>query len=178
VTREDMAKGMALLSTAFNRPLTAELMEVFHSVLGPRLSAGRWERAVLQALEKEAFFPAPAVLLRHGTADDTSSSRAVEAFESILSCYAGGHHLDARDVAAQFGMAARDAFLAAGGRATFDAIGGEGQERARSFALRDFTATWKERVLASPTAAISSGEERADLEAGAPNANSSAAVTS
>jgi hypothetical protein len=177
VTREETAKGLALLGTAFNRALSDELVGVYHGVLARKLSAVQWERAVCRALEAETFFPPPAVLLRYGVANGSLAARASEAFEVILECYSSGEHLRHDEIAGRFGKAARDAYLAAGGRAVFDLVGGEGQERARSFALRDFTAAWRETVEADAMAALPPGnEDRAELEAGDPGPDDARAL--
>lgn len=166
-----MAAGLAALGAAFNREVTPQVAQVYHGVLGPKLDAQQWERAVRGALAGEQFFPPPAVLLRYGSATGAIAARAAEAFDAILSGYENGKHLSAGEVADRYGLAARDAFLAAGGRAVFDIIGGEGQDKARSFALRDFRDAWREVVEADPALALPSGNDGRELAAGDPSRN-------
>jgi hypothetical protein len=161
-----MAEGLAALGVAFGREITGALANVYHGVIGPRLSAVQWETAVRRALEAETFFPPPATLLRYGLAGSARPAQAGEAFEGILSAYASGNHLGAHDVERVYGRAARDGFLAAGGRAVFEVVGGEGQERARAFALRDFREAWIERVETDATAGLPPGQEAPQIDGG------------
>jgi len=110
---------MALLSTAFNRALTAELVEVYHGVLGPRLETAEWERAVRRVLEVESFFPPPAVLLRYGRADGAPQVQAITAYDEIVSAFEGGQPVGPREVCERYGEAAMEAFVSAGGSRAF-----------------------------------------------------------
>lgn len=156
MTRADMARGMALLSTAFNRALTDELVSVYHAVIGSKLDSAGWERAVRRALEAESYFPAPAVLLRYGRGDGAPQARAVEMYERILRDYEQGRHLGPREVQEQYGTAAMEAFVAAGGTRAFD----EYLEGGGPFRRKAFVEAWLETTEQEPARALPAGEER------------------
>jgi len=63
-----MAAGLTALGHAFNREVTPQVADVYHGVIGPKLNAAQWERAVRRALDAETFFPPPAVLPRRWVA--------------------------------------------------------------------------------------------------------------
>lgn len=161
MTRQDMAKGMALLSTAFNRQLTDELVEVYHGVIGPKLDAAQWERAVRRCLDAEVFFPPPAVLLRYGLADGSPQARAVEAYERILAEFEAGRPMGPREVLEVVGRSAMEAFVAAGGHRAF--VWCEPDDE--PFRRKAFVEAWIDVTEQEPKAAIPSGEERRLLDA-------------
>ena len=133
-----MAAGLAALGAAFNREVTPHMAEVYHGVLGPKLDAAEWERAVRRSLEAESYFPPPAVLLRYGLSDGAPQARAGEVYERILSDYESGRHLSPRDVSEKYGTAAMEAFVSAGGTRAFD----EFQEGGGPFRRKAFIEAW------------------------------------
>lgn len=161
MTREDMAKGLALLSTAFNRALTAELVAVHHAVIGARLDAHQWERAVRRALEAEAFFPPPAVLLRYGLADGAPEARAVEFYDRILNDFECGDPIGQREVLLKYGPAAMEGFVAAGGLRAFSWCEPDGEP----FRRKAFVEAWVETSSQDPAKALS-GATQSRVEAG------------
>jgi hypothetical protein len=150
MTREDMAKGLALLSTAFGRQLTGELVEVYHGVVGPRLDAPQWERAVRRVLEAESFFPPPAVLLRYGLAGGLPEARAVEVYDRIVGDFESGREAGPRDIREQYGTAAAEAFCAAGGTRAFAWC----EPRDEPFRRKAFVEGWVETVGQDPWYAL------------------------
>lgn len=155
MTRSDMAKGMALLSTAFNRALTDEVLAVYHAVIGPKLDAAGWERAVRRALEAESFFPPPAVLLRYGQAEGAPAARAMELYEQIVRHYECGEQLGPRDVRERYGEAAMDAFVAAGGTRAFAWC----EPASEPFRAKEFREAWLEVTDQEPARALPAGGE-------------------
>lgn len=156
MTREDMAKGMAILSTAFWRQLTAELVEVYHAVIGARLDAQQWERGVRRALEAESFFPPPAVLLRYGLADGAPQARAVELYDRIVDHYERGENLGPREISERYGTAAMESFVSAGGSRAFGWCDPHGEQ----FRRKAFVEAWCEVTEQEPATALPAGEER------------------
>jgi hypothetical protein len=153
MTRDDMAKGMALLSTAFNRALTDELVEIYHGVIGPKLDAARWERAVRRALDSETFFPPPAVLLRYGLAEGSPQARAVEAYDRILAEFEGGRPMGPREVLQLLGRAAMEAFIAAGGHRAFTWCDPDDEP----FRRKAFVEAWIDVIEQEPALALPEG---------------------
>ncbi len=153
MTREDTAKGMALLSTVFNRALTAELVEVYHGVLGSKLDAQQWERGVRRSLEAESFFPPPAVLLRYALQDGAPQARAVEVYERILRHYESGEQLGPREVRIKFGEAAMEAFVSAGGTRAFSWC----EPASVPFRTKAFVEAWVDVTEVEPMTALPAG---------------------
>lgn len=172
MTREDMAKGLALLSTAFNRTLTDELAEVYHGVVGPRLDAPQWERAVRRCLEAESFFPPPAVLLRYGLADGLPQARAVEVYDSIVGNFESGREAGPRVIGEWYGTAAMEAFCAAGGHRAFAWC----EPRDEPFRRKAFVEGWVETVSQDPAFALPPGEEVKALPEGDPSKTEAATI--
>src|SRR6185295_18405846 len=143
----------ALLSTAFNRGLTPEVVQLYHGVIGPKLDAQQWERAVQRSLEAESFFPPPAVLLRYGAADGSAQARALEFYDRILRHYESGDELGPREVRERYGTAAMEAFVAAGGTRAFSWC----EPASEPFRRRDFANAWVEMVEQEPLAALAAG---------------------
>lgn len=156
MTRQDMAKGMALLGTAFNRVLTGELLEVYQAVIGPQLDAGQWERAVRRALEAESFFPPPAVLLRYGKADGAAETRAAEFYERILGHYECGENLGPREIRERYGIAAMEAFVSSGGTRAFSWC----EPKDQPFRRKEFLKAWLEVTEQEPATALPAGDSQ------------------
>lgn len=55
--------GLAILAGAFGRMVDAPVQKAYWRVLAPKLSIEEFEHAVGQAIEKETYWPSPAVLL-------------------------------------------------------------------------------------------------------------------
>lgn len=161
MTRHDMARGMAFLSTAFNRQLTDELVAVYHAVVGAKLDTAQWERAVRRALEAETFFPPPAVLLRYGLADGSPQARAVEAYNRILAEFEAGRPMGPREVLDVVGRSAMEAFVAAGGHRAF--VWCEPDDE--PFRRKAFVEAWIDVTEQEPKAALPGGEDRRLLDA-------------
>jgi len=153
--KAEIAKGLALLSTAFNRVLTPEVVRLYREVISPKLDAQQWERAVKRALEAESFFPPPAVLLRYGAADGSPRARALEFYDRIIRHYESGDELGPREVRERYGDAAMDAFVAAGGSRAFSWC----EPKDEPFRRRDFANAWVEVVEQEPKAALAAGVE-------------------
>jgi len=151
--------GMVALGVGFNREITADVLDVYGRVLSRRLDTKQWERAVTRALEAERFFPPPTVLLRYGIADGAPQARAGEAYAAILSRFEGGRAMGPREVREQFGEAAFDAFVAAGGTRAFERC----EPRDEPFRLKRFVEAWTETVDQSPERALPEGDRPAGL---------------
>ena len=154
ISKAEMAKGMALLSTAFNRELTREVIELYQAVIGPRLDAQAWEHAVKQSLSRETFFPPPAVLLSYGLSEGAPLTRAVTVYEQIVREYECGRHLGPREVRDQFGAAAMDSFVAAGGTRAFEWC----EPESEPFRRKAFAETWVEVTEQDPSKALPAPE--------------------
>ena len=157
----EMATGMAALAVAFNREVDAHVAEVYHTVLGPRLDAAGWQRAVRRALEAESFFPPPAVLLRYGASEGLPQARAVEFYDAIVSCFERGEGLGPSEVTARYGTAAMEAFCAAGGNRAFAWC----EPRDEPFRRKAFVQGWVETVAVDPALALPPGEAKLALPA-------------
>ena len=153
----EMAAGLAALGAAYNREIAPQVAKVYHGVLGAKLTAEQWERAVRRALECESFFPPPAVLLRYGQAEGAPQARAVEVYEALLREYECGRHLGPRDVMERFGAAAMEGFLAAGGTRAFEWCEPDGQP----FRRKAFVEGWLETTEQDPAKALPAGEFKA-----------------
>lgn len=156
MSREEVAAGLAVLGAAFNREITADVARVFHGVLGQRLEAEQWERAVRRALECESFFPPPAVLLRYGEADGAPQARAVEVYERVVRDYECGRHLGPREVEEQYGAAAMEAFVSAGGTRAFDWCDPDDEP----FRRKAWVEAWIETTEQDPSRALPAGEAK------------------
>lgn len=160
-----LAEGAALMARAWaHQPMDEGRIELYREVCG-ELTDEQWSEAVKFFLSSDReFAPTPGMILQHARKAEVLpvAAASAEAFEAILDEYSSGRHLSGREVEERFGKAARCAFSAAGGRATFDVVGGEGQERTRSFALKNFTAAWAEAADSDPASVVPR------LEAGAP----------
>ena len=159
MTREELAGGMALLCVAFSRKPTDELVELYHSVLGERLTSAQWAIAVKSALSEEQFFPPPAVLLRYALPSGVPRARAVEAYWQIVATYRDGRGLNKRQVCERFGVAGRDAFLAAGGDHAFEWC----EESGEPFRRKAFVEAWVEIKEQTPLAELGDGGRRERL---------------
>ena len=155
----DMASGLAALGVAFNREVTPQLAEIYHGVVGARLDATQWQRAVRRSLEAESFFPPPAVLLRYGLADGVPQARAVELYDAIVSRYESGDALGPREISDRYGTAAMEAFCAAGGNRAFAWC----EPRDEPFRRKAFIEGWVETATQDPRFALPAGEEREAL---------------
>jgi len=157
----EMGAGLAALGVAFGREIGAEVAEVYHGVLGPRLDAAGWQRAVRRALEAESFFPPPAVLLRYGASEGLPQARAVEFYDAIVSCFERGEGLGPSEVTARYGTAAMEAFCAAGGNRAFAWC----EPRDEPFRRKAFVQGWVETVAVDPALALPPGEAKLALPA-------------
>jgi hypothetical protein len=157
-----MAAGMAALGAAFNREISPQVAEVFHGVVGAKLTAEQWERAVRRSLESEMFFPTPAALLRYGLADGSLAAKAGEVVAAIVRSFEQGKPLGPRDVRERFGTAAMEAFVAAGGTRAFEwcEAGNE------PFRLKTFRESFVEVAEVDPRMALPTGDEPRQIEAG------------
>lgn len=149
-----MAAGLAALGVAFNREVTPAVAEVYHGVIGARLDAAGWERAVRRALEAESFFPAPAVLLRYGQAEGAPQARAMEVYERIVRHYECGEQLGPREIAERYGTAAMEAFVAAGGTRAFSWC----EPASTPFRAKAWIEAWIETTEQDPGKALTPGE--------------------
>jgi hypothetical protein len=126
------------------------------------LTDAEWEVAVTTALKSAREFPPPpGVLLNYGR-PPAKASHAAEHFAAIELAYSRGEHLGPRQVEERFGAGASRAFVACGGSAVFDVIGGEGQEQRRAFALKAFVESYAEEVAGAHQ--LSRGEAAALLD--------------
>jgi hypothetical protein len=152
----EMAAGMAALAVAFGREVTPAVAELYHGVLGAKLDAAQWERAVRRALEAESFWPPPAVLLRYGLADGAPQARAVEVYDRLVRHYEQGEQLGPREVTERYGIAAMEAFVSAGGTRAFAWCepGGE------PFRRKAFVEAWLDVTEQEPQTALSSGDQQ------------------
>lgn len=151
--------GMMRLGAAFNRAITEPVLEVYGGVISPRLSTEQWAHAVQRAIESEQFFPPPAVLLRYGAGDRGLSAAAGEAYLAIVDHYTRGEKLGYREVLDLYGLAAAEAFIAAGGSHRFAWCEPEGE----AFRLRDFKAAYVEQAEVDPISALPAGQEARQL---------------
>lgn len=151
-----MAAGMAALGVAFGREVTPAVAEVYHQVIGPRLDAAGWERAVRRALEAESFWPAPAVLLRYGAANGAPQARAVEFYDRLVAHYERGEQLGPREVSQSYGTAAMEAFVSAGGTRAFSWC----DPKDEPFRRKAFVEAWVDVTHVEPQTALPEGEAR------------------
>ena len=151
-----MAAGLTALGHAFNREVTPQVADVYHGVIGPKLNAAQWERAVRRALDAETFFPPPAVLLRYGLADGSPQARAVEAYDRILAEFEAGRPMGPREVLQVVGRAAMEAFTAAGGHRAFAWCEPDDEP----FRRKAFVEAWIDVVEQEPALALPDGETR------------------
>lgn len=156
-----MAAGLAALGAAFNREVTPQVAEVYHGVVGPKLDAAQWERAVRRCLDAEVFFPPPAVLLRYGLADGSPQARAVEAYERILAEFEAGRPMGPREVFEVVGRSAMEAFVAAGGHRAF--VWCEPDDE--PFRRKSFVEAWIDVTEQEPMAALPAGDGQGLLDA-------------
>ncbi len=155
LSRESMAEGMAALGAAFNRQITPLVVQIFHGVVGPKLSEKQWEHAVRRALEVEQYFPPPAVLLRYGRAEGLPQARAAEVYDQIVSAFEAGRPLGPREVSEDYGTAAMEAFCAAGGTRAFSWC----ELRDEPFRRKAFIEGWVEVAEQDPAFALPAGGE-------------------
>jgi hypothetical protein len=146
--------GMEKLGAAFNRALTTPVLDVYGGMLSPRLSTEQWAHAVTRAIESETYFPPPAVLLRYGAGDRGLSAAAGSAYDLIVRCYERGESLGYRQVRDEYGLAAAEAFIAAGGDRRFAWCEPEDEP----FRLKDFRAAYVEQAEVDPISALPPGD--------------------
>jgi hypothetical protein len=149
-----MAAGLAALGAAFNREVTPQIADVYHGVIGPKLTEAQWQRAVRRALEAETFFPPPSALLRYGQADGAPQARAAEVYDRLVSHYERGDNLGPREVLEKYGDAAMEAFVAAGGTRAFSWCEPSGEP----FRRKAFIEAWIDVTDQDPLRALPSGE--------------------
>lgn len=145
-TTEAFTKGFALIASCWPHiPMTPARMDAYHAVCED-MDDNEWELAVTTAIKSAREFPpAPGVLLSYGR-PPTRASGAAERFEAIEAAYSRGEHLSARQVEERHGVGASRAFIACGGSAVFDVIGGDGMEQRRAFALKAFVESYAEET--------------------------------
>lgn len=143
--------GMHALGAAFTRDLPDDVLRVFDQVLSSKLDDAQWQKAVRLAIEKEIYFPPPAVLLKYGSTDRPVLTEGAEVFDKILNDFVNGEHLSHREVLARYGIAARDAYAASGGEMAFNHAG---TEETAKWVRKAFLATWKDVVEADPQLAL------------------------
>jgi hypothetical protein len=153
IEKQAFQTGMARLGEVFSVPMTEEKLDVFASVLSPKLSTEQWNRAVTRAIEAETFFPPPAVLLRFGLADGSLSARAGESLQRILRHFEKGERLGDRQVQELYGHAAAEAFMAAGGSGRFEWC----EPSDVPFRLKAFVAAFLEVAEVDPVGALKGG---------------------
>lgn len=155
-----MAAGLAALGIAFGREVTPAVAEVYHGVIGARLDAEGWGRAVRRALECESYFPPPAVLLRYGQAEGAPKARAMDVYERVVRHYECGEQLGPREVGERYGTAAMEAFVAAGGTQAFAWC----EPASVPFRAKAWCEAWLETVEQEPSRALPEGEARRLLD--------------
>ena len=150
--------GLHALCVAFNREPSADLAQVYYGAIGGKLTLAQWEAAVRRAVEEETFFPPVKVLLRYGLAGTASpAALAGGAYDAILSAFEAGRTLSPPAVEEQYGLAARDAFMAAGGARAFEWC----EPRDEPFRRKRFSEAFVEQAERSPALALpGGGDER------------------
>jgi hypothetical protein len=141
------ALGMAKLELCFrDASLDSDSLRrralIYADELGDEMTDEQWAVAVKRAVRECRFFPRISELFAFAL-DPVGSAlaRAAEVFEAILEEYESGRALDHRTIAERWGLAARDAFMAAGGAAAFTWCGDAENRRWR---LKAFQDGWKE----------------------------------
>lgn len=120
-SKEALARGFATLATAYPaQPLTQERMDLFAAVCRD-LSDDEWLAAVEDVVgSPREFFPPPGVVLQ---AAKTKGRRMIatgsRVYADIVEAFELGMPLGPRDVRLQWGEAAEEAFVSAGGHRSF-----------------------------------------------------------
>lgn len=160
----DLMEALAVLR---KDPLTPTILRVYWSVLLD-LSIADVEHGVVACLKLDQFFPSPSRLRDLAIKlDGTVLSRAATVFEALLGRGPryDKHHGDywlVQDVEQEYGVVAREAFVAVGGSIAFQ----QRTDKTMPFLRRDFLAAWQEAeplALAGhlqPT--LPAGESRVD----------------
>lgn len=138
----DLMEALAVLR---KDPLTPTILRVYWSVLLD-LSIEDVEHGVVACLKLDQFFPSPSRLRDLAIRlDGTTLSRAATVFEALLGRgprydnQVGDYWL-VQDVEQDFGVVAREAFIAVGGTTAFR----DRTDRSMPFLRRDFLAAWQE----------------------------------
>jgi hypothetical protein len=152
MTDQAFAKGMSLLGILPGYQPSPELLEAYHLVLG-ELSDAQWRLAVARALRQEKFFPPPSKLLDYANENPNQLAMAAKIYEEIVGHYEAGSMFSPRQVGEVYGIAARDAFIAAGGVRAF----GWCEPKDEPFRRRDFVKAWQETARIDPSLMLPPG---------------------
>lgn len=126
------------------------------------LSDEQWLQAVDRAVATMEWFPSIAALRRFAQPAALPEADAATLFDSILSDYEQGRHLDFRQVEEKYGRQAAMSFVSSGGRRRFEECGTE--ERAQ-WTRKAFIEAFKAQDESlSPVPALTDGEARGALE--------------
>jgi len=152
---EAWIKGMGELVMAYpdGRDLSPErtraMGEVYRKALD-ELTDEEWLRAVSVAIGKEERLPSPATLLRYGRPAHIVASGAAVAYGEILNQFELGNHPLLREIRENLGRGAAEAFMAAGGEASFMSA----DERNAVFRFDKFVKAYEAVVADDPKAAL------------------------
>jgi hypothetical protein len=175
IDRETFAEGIMRLAVAARaQDVNRGTVAVYFDALGPQTTADEWRALTLAAVASGRFRYFPTVrelldALREHRGERAPEVEATDAYERVLGCGTytaeGGTSWTFRAVKEACGVAAAEAFLAAGGDSAFRTTWDEAKRRER------FTRAYAEAVRcdastrllpAGPTRALASGEERGD----------------
>lgn len=171
IEMKDFLPGLLRLAVASRQPVEDAAFEVYREALGLDVTADEWEDFTLNCVRYDRFptwFPKVSEIrdaLREWRGEPRLELEAMNAYERVLEAGSyspeGGTRWSYRGVREKCGLAAAEAFLAAGSHSAFSTTWNEAQRR-KAFA--------QEYVLAArgnPAGRLlPAGEEQKQLEAG------------
>lgn len=114
IDQKAFAAGMGLICGAFSRTLDAAVSRSYYAVLNPKMTTEQFEQAVAIVLNRETFWPSPAVLLGTMATDDEAGLLALRHVNSTMGKFGGFQHLPFSEYE-KFDDATKAAIKAVGG---------------------------------------------------------------
>ena len=154
IERSDVTKGLALLSAALRFEVDEPTIRAYSMLLREQTTAEEWSAFCLHACEAGLWqraaptFPELLPALREWRGEESIDSEALRAYERVLACNTyvpdAGGVWSYRQVSAECGKAAAEAFAAAGGHSAFASTYKAEERRSR------FLAAYRAARMASP----------------------------
>lgn len=153
MTNEAWGNGWLLLKSAFPQQVAEEVERVRGKLYREKLddlSDAEWMAAVDRAIDAGDFFPTIKVLRKYGRPEHLAASGAAVAYAEILDRFERGDHPLLREIRENLGRGAAEAFMAAGGEASFMSA----DERNAVFRFDKFVKAYEAVVADDPKAAL------------------------
>lgn len=158
IDKDTFLAGMMALSGAFGREIDGAVQRMYYGILSPKLTTDEFQQAVKDTLERETFWPAPAVILgKVARLKQGAGELAFAHVNRITGEHGGFRYLSYDTYKREFDAPTRAAIQAVGGLAK---IASTSEEHWPGLTKR-FAAAHQEAVAGKPAPAVERHDHKA-----------------